>query len=473
MNKILPFLLASIILYFTGYTQPAIISVIPSTLVRGQSANLLIKGENTHFMQSQTSVNLGQGIVIKSIQVSSPEILSAVIDIDANAPIGNRTLSIMTYGEKVEMVDAVEIIDAGTQLRAIISLMPVQALYLADFDPNQIKNAPLLFSIMIINDHNQQDLKSVLTISHDVYGEIVKAEKKHNGVSPNAVISFNNREFDEYRINTSADKLLRIASQTGMLPPGYYTYKIEIFSASGILLAEDEASDYLSNDISDIELIGPGESLDVSPEVIQTEYPYFQWFSQAVSFDFTLYEVMQGQKTKDEILSNVPVFQQKNISGNGFIYPNSAEKLIKNKAYAWQVKAYFNTAKGQKELYSDVFWFSIGGSDKGRLIIQRMEVEPEIINLTTEETRQFTAYGYDDKGEKLQLSASWKIIPSDGGSISSNGLFKAGKYPKPVAVLAEYEGLNAYATVNVLWNINNQIFDIGKLFDNVFGLPQK
>lgn len=469
------YLLLFIVLFraISGFTQPGIISVVPSTVLKGQQINIIIKGENTHFVQSETSIDFGQGISVKSVSVSGPTILTAVIQVDAAATTGSRKLVVQTSQEFVEMDDALEVIETGNEVRAVISLMPVQALYLADFDPNNIKSAPLIFNVLIINDQQIRNLKSKLTISHGEYGEIIRAEKSHPAVQPGKTISYNNREFDEYNVNNSADKLLKLAAQTGMLPPGTYTYKIEVFNDAGDLLAEDEISDELTNDITNIELIGPGEGLDFSPEVIFTEFPYFQWFSQAFSYDFTLYEVLQGQSSKDEILSNVPIFQQKNISATSLIYPSSAEKLLPNKAYAWQVKAYFTTATGQKEIISDVYWFTIGGSDKSHLKIQRIEVEPEMINISTGETHQFTAYGYDDKGEKIKMMATWKIIPSDGGSISQNGLFKAGKYPKPVAVLAEYEGISGYSTVNILWNINNQYFDIGQLIDDIFGLPQK
>jgi len=281
--------------------QPEIISIVPSMFLKSQTVNIVIKGENTHFMQGITTIYAGKDISITSVNVSGPELLTATININASAKSGLYTIFITSSGEKIEVVDAIEILESGNEVSAVINLMPVSSLFLSDFDPNNIKNAPLIFTILVNNDQQQRNLNIVLSIFNEDYGKFLTADKKINNLMPSATTSFNNREFDNYGVSSSADKLFQLASQTGMMPPGNYRYLLEVFDENNNKLAEDEVIDFLSNDISDIELIGPGSELSLSPELITSFYPFFQWFSGANSFDLLIFEVLQGQKTVDEI----------------------------------------------------------------------------------------------------------------------------------------------------------------------------
>jgi|GEM_PF-1899311 len=473
MRKLLLLLTIITIPVIKVWSQAEIISIIPSLLLKSQTVNIVIKGENTHFSQGITMLNAGNDIVVKSINVSSSVLLTATISVNNNAKIAYHKLTVTTGSEKIEVEEAFEVIETGTELSAIINLMPVNNLFLSDFDPNNIKNAPLIFTIQINNDNQLRNLNVVLSIFNDEYGKFAGADKKIKDLAALSSITFSNRDFDNYNVNSSADKLFQLASQTGMLPPGNYRYLIEVFDENNIKIAEDDVSDYISNDFSDIELIAPGSQLDFSPEIIASYSPFFQWFSQANLFDFTLYEVLQGQKSKDEIISNTPVYQLKNITSKALIYPNSAEKLDPRKTYAWIISAHYNSLSGEKTILSDMLWFNINEADKQNIQIISLDVEPELITIAINEKINLHAFGTDDKGEKIPLNCTWRVIPEIAGSINQNGEFTAGKYPLPAAVVAEYQGVIGYSTVNILWDINNSIFDIGKLFDQIFGIQNK
>jgi len=473
MKKKFLILISCIFLIFKGLAQPEIISVVPSVLMKSQNVNLVIKGGNTHFAEGITILSAGSDIEIKLLTVNNPELLTAVINVKTTAKPGFVKIVITTGSEKVELEDAVEIIESGNEVVAMISLMPVSNLFLSDFDPNNIKNAPLLFNIQVVNDNQKRNMKVSLSVFNDVYGKFAGADKKINDLSALATVAFNNREFDDYSVNSSADKLFQLASQTGMLPSGNYRYLVEVFDENNNKLAEDDVTDYISNDISDIEIIGPGNELEFSPEVIPTFYPYFQWFSQASTFDISVFEVLQGQKTIDEISNNIPYFQQKSISNKSLIYPVSAQKLEAGKTYAWMVKAYFFTPSGEKNIISDMFWFNVSDKNNNDIRVITVEIIPEAVSIPITEKIKFNAFGYDDQDTKIPLNCSWRVIPEEGGTINQNGEFTAGKQPRPVAVVAEYYGVKAYATVNILWEINNQFFDIGTLFDQIFGIKNK
>ena len=117
-----------------------------------------------------------------------------------------------------------------------------------------------------------------------------------------------------------------------------------------------------------------------------------------------------------------------------------------------------------------MFWFTIQNRDDQNLQLERITVEPESVTLAVGQKYKFKAYGYDHQ-IKTELSCTWKVIPSDGGQIGPDGNFTAGNHPRPVAVVAEYNGLQAFSTVMLTWQLSPEIFDAGKFVDLLFGLP--
>jgi len=77
----------------------SISSVVVNSLAQGASESLLITGINTAFAQNLTSVNLGPGITVGSVDVQSPTAAIAQIAVAANAAIGPRTVVVTTLGD--------------------------------------------------------------------------------------------------------------------------------------------------------------------------------------------------------------------------------------------------------------------------------------------------------------------------------------------------------------------------------------
>ncbi|NTW33541.1 MAG: hypothetical protein HGB12_13120 [Bacteroidetes bacterium] len=462
----------------SSIAQPEISFVTPNNVFRGQTANIFISATNTHFQQGVTNINLGTDITVVSVTVNSSLTLTVLINVSSTAALGNRPISINTSSETVVLDDAIEVMEESSNLSATISVIPTDAIYLSDFDPGNLQNAPTLFSVTLRNDNQLRDVKVkfILTGEGITTGEIVTAIKNFPSLTPMSVEVFNNNKFDEYKINAESS-FINQTLQSGLLPAGTYYYKIMVIDANGATIASDESINVITNNTTGINLISPGNDFSENPEIITTEYPFFQWLSTANSFDFFLYKAESGQITADEIINNIPLFEQKDITVTSFMYRNYAPILEKGQTYIWKVNAYVTTGKGKQTILSDIFRFTLQSINSTNLTLANIVVEPEQKTLKIGETFQFKAIGYDINNDTASIACQWSVIPSDLGKINSTGIFTAGKYPKTIAVIANYKGLQAYATVTIEWSESNYIeehfFDIENLFNSVFGLNKK
>ncbi|MEA2104422.1 MAG: hypothetical protein U9P79_07270 [Candidatus Cloacimonadota bacterium] len=107
-----------------------------------------------------------------------------------------------------------------------------------------------------------------------------------------------------------------------------------------------------------IELIYPGESFSTNPPEISENFPTFTWFSTANEFTFQLFEVGENQ-TVEDIINDIPYYEQPEINGSILTYPESAPPLNPNCEYAWRIIAFL----GEQELESDVWNFLIHGQE--------------------------------------------------------------------------------------------------------------
>ena len=110
---------------FSVTASPAILSAIsPNTGAQGQTADILLTGQNTHFSQGLTSASFGLGITLNSLVINSPLTATANITIAANATPGVRTVSVVTGGESLSQINGF-IINAGAAV--ITGLSPASA----------------------------------------------------------------------------------------------------------------------------------------------------------------------------------------------------------------------------------------------------------------------------------------------------------------------------------------------------------
>jgi len=450
--------------------QGTIQSLVPSAGLKGQQLELVVRAIGTQFSSSNTNVSLGQGIIINHVIVSNGFTLRINISIDAGASAGSRTLKIMSGNQSLELTDAFEVIAEGNSLQAILEIVPVQTIYASDFDPNNPTLAPILFKVTVMNDQLQRNLKVVFSLLMEGEGLLGKAIKKLPNTPPMSVVHIDNRQFESYEFSPASKKVADLVQQTGILPAGNYTYKIEIFDEQNNILVQTEAPNYITNQSTDIVLISPGNALELAPEVVSVAQPIFQWVSSANQFDLLLFKVEPGQKNVQQIIQSLPVYKQLGITGNTLMYPLSAEVLEVGKTYAWQIRSYINTAAGNLMVESPLFWFSYAKSDIHQVEIVSFKVIPEDTDIAAGGTMQFKVEALNAQGQAVTIQPTWSVAPFSEGMINNAGIFKAGNLPKTIAVIAAYGSFKDYAVVNIKFQkTENADFD---LLYQLFGNPK-
>jgi RHS repeat-associated protein len=105
---------ASLLNAFTVTSPPpAITNVSLASGQQGQSLQVSITGQNTHFAQGATQVSFEAGITINSMTVANATSLIASVSIDANAVLGTRTVTATTGTEVVSLQNGFSV-TAGT-----------------------------------------------------------------------------------------------------------------------------------------------------------------------------------------------------------------------------------------------------------------------------------------------------------------------------------------------------------------------
>jgi len=87
-------------------TATTILSVNPNTGSQGQAnLSVTITGQNTHFGQGTTTVDLGPGITVGSVTVTDATHLTAQVTIDVAAAVGARTVTATTGAEVASLAN--------------------------------------------------------------------------------------------------------------------------------------------------------------------------------------------------------------------------------------------------------------------------------------------------------------------------------------------------------------------------------
>jgi hypothetical protein len=429
--------------------QGEIISVNPPSAFRGESVHLIIQGSGTDFVQDETEVDF-QGfndfINIESTLVNTPELMTVKIQISKEIPAGELDFMVITPTQKFPAIFEITALEEDPE--AMISVFPIQNIYLSDFDFSNLRNLPLLFTISVYSAGHKY-IRLITELSHDEYGMVASADKVLE--NPGFIVTFDNRQFDNYDKDIASDEILEMATQNGEIPPGKYTYTIYLYDENNNLLGEKITSGfYITGSVSGIDMIAPGTELDSEPDVIFENTPYFQWFGGMTEYNFTLYEVLEDQKSADDIVSNIPVFQEKALTTSSFLYPNYAEELEEGKKYAWQVTSEILTGAGPQEIRSDVYWFIYKRENDSENTPENIKVYPDDINLVPGDSVQIKVEGFNTKGDTLKLDCQWKLVPDDMGKITDDGWFTAGKKPGTVAVSVSCGSIEDYITINIL-----------------------
>jgi hypothetical protein len=365
-----------------------------------------------------------------------------------------------------------KIFEPGKEVNIVVNVVPVQSINVSDLDPANPASAPMLFTVNMFNDGNQRNnCKVVLTLSGELNNLIGTATKKGLSLIPNGVLSFSNKEFTDYSVNTSNSSFFEKALKAGALPADVYTYQIDLYDEKGNKIGSGNGKNTIFNQITRPELISPGTDFSRAQEALRVNQPLFQWFSQGSDFEFSLYMINQGQNNAEEITLNRPVFRQSGIKTTSFQYPAGAEMLEEGKSYAWQIKYNTNTPSGFKQIASEVFWFKYTSSGKAPAMIGEIRLSPEDSYMNINTTKQFNADIFSTNNEPMKGQAiEWKVIPADAGVIDPKGMFTSSGKSGSCAIIAKVGEMQEYATVNVV-NMNGSDWSMKELLQKLFGLP--
>ena len=351
-----------------------------------------------------------------------------------------------------------------TGVSVSVQTVPLQTLRLSDFDPTRPEASPLVLTITVFNDDQARDLIVRVLVTAEQFGFLGTTTKRLGRVAPMAVVTFQNREFDDYDIEDAAADLMDIALPRGVLPADTYRFDVQVFDRGiqqgTVLIAEDEGFIDTSNPGHQLDLLGPGTPFGQDPDVVTGHFPIFQWITDASLFDFALYDVRPGQRAPEDVVTARPVFSANNIQTSTFPYPSYAEVLVPGRTYAWQIEALVQTSTGIERLPSEVFWFTIvqGETENGTTdptaapfsggTATRLVVTPQEIEVQPGGVLQFSAEAFNEQDlPLLAIRPTWRLTPASAGTIDETGRFEAGGSPGVVAVTARVGAAEDYATV--------------------------
>ena len=292
-----------------------ITSAEPSVVYPGQQhATIKISGMGTSFVQGKTTIDMGPYISVSSVAVQSTATLQAIVSVSTAAISGNYNITVTTKtagGNKVViMPGGISIIPLGGPVHATILVNPVQSIRLADFNPGNIADAPLLFTVTVYNNNMLQNLNLVVTLSGQKLGLLATGTRKLRNMAANAVATVDDRQFDKYTVTNINNPAIQGAIKTGNIPSDIYTYNVQVLNDSGRVVASTNGTNTITDQENKPELMNPGNPIFSDPPLINTRFPVFQWFSKANSFSFNLFEVKPGQKSGPEIILNRPLYVQ-------------------------------------------------------------------------------------------------------------------------------------------------------------------
>lgn len=99
-----------------GIDIAKIVDISEESGLPGTSLSLTVTGENTHFVNGDTTASLGQGITVNSVTVTSATSATLNISIDAGAALGFRNVVLTTNAETAVLLAGFFVGDGGTQV---------------------------------------------------------------------------------------------------------------------------------------------------------------------------------------------------------------------------------------------------------------------------------------------------------------------------------------------------------------------
>jgi|GEM_PF-1539779 len=104
-----------------AYTPPVLITgVSPAQISPGRRQTIMLTGLNTEFNQETTTLSLGQGITVETLEVLSPNSAKAIIFAAEDAAVGQRPVIVKQDLVEVPSIVPFEVLQAGSSVHGVL-----------------------------------------------------------------------------------------------------------------------------------------------------------------------------------------------------------------------------------------------------------------------------------------------------------------------------------------------------------------
>lgn len=264
-----------------------------------------------------------------------------------------------------------------TTLRA-----PVNTLSISDLDFLNATTPKWLFTITM---SSPLSVEVILTINLDVYlaaGEtyvnaakfiskpfMLEGTRTVTNLELGRGRGIPQRDVDGYIFNPQAKAAFQeIALPSGSMPAGTYRFTVDV-----------TAGNATGQGIFEFNLTNPSSPVLLAPaagETVVEELPLFEWQYDGPRATISIYEMLPGQRSLEEVASGTPQITA-TVSTRSFRYPvTGARPLMPGRTYVWHVKGLVGTAGGTDlELRSALRSFSVSTQRRSSLdwLLQELE----------------------------------------------------------------------------------------------------
>jgi hypothetical protein len=211
---------------------------------------------------------------------------------------------------------------------------PYPSAYITDWENN-----PSIGQALITNGTSDTvRVRVYLTVNRGTQ-RIAEANSVLLDFPPGSSSNITTRELVDDQSIEYDEGIEEIAIRTGRLPEGNYQVCIRVENESGTVLLSDICEEFTIVYPDPPYLIYP-----VDGESVLGRFPIFQWTPVQVPVGFDIHynlrmaELLPGQTAAQALAANMPHFEDANIRGSSLQYPISAQTMVKDRTYAWQVQ---------------------------------------------------------------------------------------------------------------------------------------
>jgi|GEM_PF-1669208 len=164
-------------------------------------------------------------------------------------------------------------------------------------------------------------------------------------------------------------------SRTGMLPPGSYSFCIELLNREGRALTRPEqiCRPMIITDYQMPELLSPADGQVIDPLLINSLM--FKWTPlvpipdpmTGLTYLIAISEVQPGQTPSQAFSVNYPIIEEEVAIGTQFVWPIDLEAPEEDQQYVWGIKPITsegNTYRTQNNGFVDYGVFTVNGTNK-------------------------------------------------------------------------------------------------------------